>query len=442
LWNARSGDQLHAFNGYSNQHSSLVAVRSVAFNADGSLLASGSEDRTVVVWDVHQERPLGEPLSGFRRPVRSVAFGPDNETLATGGGDGMVVLWDLYREHRLGQPLVARGHPVRTLAFSPHSDLLASGSDDLITLWDMHNRPSNKTLLEDGDFVRNLAFSPDGSLLASGDSNRVLLWDVAVGRVRRVFTTQDDLGLLDGIAFSPDGRFLASGYSNGAVLIQDTNNGHVVHKFSSPGGLRSLAFSADGNLAWTGKPGKIMLWDIKSNRGPQEVAVGQAAAGRRSLAEAMAFSSDGKYLAIGMNDALGNPNYNAVILWDVRAARRLGEPLLAESRITGVAFSPDSANLVSGTEDGMDMRDIASGQLLGKLSTDDISSLAYSPDGTMLASSTYGESTPIILWNPTLAFWKEQACAVANRNLTPVEWSRFIGGDPSKEPTCTNILIQ
>jgi WD40 repeat protein len=73
-------------------------VNSVAFAPDGRTLATGSDDTTVILWDLTdpaRPRQLGPPLTGFNGSVDSVVFVPDGRTLATGSADNTVILWDL-----------------------------------------------------------------------------------------------------------------------------------------------------------------------------------------------------------------------------------------------------------------------------------------------------------------------------------------------------------
>jgi WD40 repeat protein len=109
------------------------------------MLASGNDDRTILLWDVNDPaRPklLGAPLTGHTDFVWGVAFSPDGKTLASGSGDDTIILWDVSdpaRAKTLGAPLTGHSDAVWGVAFSPDGKTLASGSgDDTIILWDVN----------------------------------------------------------------------------------------------------------------------------------------------------------------------------------------------------------------------------------------------------------------------------------------------------------------
>jgi hypothetical protein len=156
-------------------------VRSVAFSADGTRLASGSVDRTVRLWDAATGAPL-QTLEGHTDSVTSVAFSADGTRLASGSGDRTVRLWDAAT----GAPLqTLEGHTglVRSVAFSADGTRLASGSDDrTVRLWDAATGAPLQTLEGHTEWVRSVVFSADGTRLASGsDDGTVRLWDAATG---------------------------------------------------------------------------------------------------------------------------------------------------------------------------------------------------------------------------------------------------------------------
>ncbi|KAG8917975.1 hypothetical protein FRC00_013008 [Tulasnella sp. 408] len=78
---------------------------SIAFYPDGKLLASGSEDNIIRLWDAKTGAPVGEPLRGHDDGVNSIAFSPDGKLLASGSEDNTIRLWDAKTGAPVGEPL-------------------------------------------------------------------------------------------------------------------------------------------------------------------------------------------------------------------------------------------------------------------------------------------------------------------------------------------------
>ncbi|MDX1993224.1 MAG: WD40 repeat domain-containing protein [bacterium] len=110
-------------------------VNQVVFSADGMLLASAANDASVYVWQVDDGSLVYQAKHDGQRPVKAAAFSPLESLLATGSSDRLVRLWDVPNRKLLG---ALEGHSlgVETVAFSPDGLLLASGSaDQEIRLW-------------------------------------------------------------------------------------------------------------------------------------------------------------------------------------------------------------------------------------------------------------------------------------------------------------------
>jgi WD40 repeat protein len=137
------------------------------------LLASGSEDKTVKLWDVASGREL-RTLCGHSSFVLSVAFSPDGRILASGSWDGTVKLWDVASGREL-RTLSGHSSFVLSVAFSPDGRILASASDDkTVKLWDVASGRELRTLSGHSSAVLSVAFSPDGRMLASGSGDKTV----------------------------------------------------------------------------------------------------------------------------------------------------------------------------------------------------------------------------------------------------------------------------
>ncbi|RJE26741.1 NACHT domain protein, partial [Aspergillus sclerotialis] len=191
-------------------HSGIV--NSVTFSPNGRLLASGSSDRTVRLWDP-AAGVLQQTLEGHALPVSSVAFSPDGRLLASGSDDKTVRLW-VPVTGALQRTLEGHLGRVNSVAFSPDGWLLASSSfDKTVRLWDTATGALQQTLEGDALPVSSVVFSPNGRLLASGSSDRtVRLWDTATGALQQ--TLEGHSRKAYSVNFSPDGRLLTSGSSD------------------------------------------------------------------------------------------------------------------------------------------------------------------------------------------------------------------------------------
>jgi eukaryotic-like serine/threonine-protein kinase len=188
-------------------------------NPAGTLLASGSFEGPVRLWDVATGREVAR-LDGHHKESKDVTFHPEGSLLATAGEDGTVRLWDIATRATVA---VLRGHTdiVYRVAFSADGKLLASCSDDkTIRLWDAQTHQPLGAISV-GSIVYCVAFSPDGTRLAAGcRDNTVRLFDVACRQ--QVAELRGHTDYVHAVAWSPDGTRLVSGSGDHTVRIWDS----------------------------------------------------------------------------------------------------------------------------------------------------------------------------------------------------------------------------
>ena len=237
-----------------------AAVFSVSFSPDGTLLASGSWDGTVKVWDVETETNIAT-LDEHTDAVSSVSFSPDGTLLASGSWDGTVKVWDVETETNIAT-LDEHMGAVFSVSFSPDGTLLASGSwDETVKVWDVATETNIATLDEHMGAVFSVSFSPDGTLLASGSwDGTVKVWDVAT---RQNIATFPHTAEVLSVSFSTNGEILASGSWDGTVKLWDVETRQNITTLPHGAGVFSVSFSRDGTLLASGSAdGAVKLWDV------------------------------------------------------------------------------------------------------------------------------------------------------------------------------------
>ena len=191
-------------------------VFAVAFSPDGATLATAGESNSVGLWDVATGKWRAS-LRGRRDwddspfyagdliyPVRSVAFSADGMILASCSSyEKAVHLWtpssgELMSTLPLGDP----AHKGTSVAFSPDgSDLASASTDNIVRLWDVASG-SVQTVLEHSSEIRSLAISPDGSTVAKAERGGIRLWEAASGQLKAALPSDEYANL---VAFSPGG---------------------------------------------------------------------------------------------------------------------------------------------------------------------------------------------------------------------------------------------
>jgi WD40 repeat protein len=349
LWDPATGERVHAL-----RANTWAYVTGAAFLRDGATLVVGTFDGRMAVWDTTTSEQTRN-LYGHTGSAVSVAFFSDGATLASaagntvvrmgegislsdGSGSATLVLWDVATGWPRGMH-ADPNHAAFSAVFTRDGSSLAFGTvDGTVLLWDVAAGELAHTLAGHAGRVYGLAFSPDGATLASGaEDGTVVLWDAAAGRALR--TLKGHHSWVTSLAFSADGSTLAAGTSERNVVLWKVKTGKRLHTLETSGKyVTHVAFSPDGStLASKSYGGYLDLWDPAAGTYESEIVVGQVTG--------MAFSPDGRILALGKR--------GRVAVLDAATLEQVHELVgNTETAYGSVAFSPDGSTLAAGAEDG------------------------------------------------------------------------------------------
>ncbi|WP_055074966.1 WD40 repeat domain-containing protein [Pseudanabaena sp. 'Roaring Creek'] len=369
IYNIREANRLE---GHSN------GVRSVAFSPDGKIIASGSFDNSIKLWNLEGKEL--QTLTGHSNGVRSVAFSPDGKTIASGSFDKSIKLWNL--EGKELRTLTGHSNAVLSIAFSPNGKTIASSSSDkTIKLWNLEGKELQ--MLNVHSTVLSVTFSPDGKIIASGSSDKTIkLWNLE-GKELQTLTGHSNDVL--SVAFSPDGKTIASGSDDNSIKLWNLEGKELQTLTGHSNKVRSVAFSPDGKtIASSGFDKSIKLWNLEG----KEL---QTLTGHSNRVRSITFSPDGKTIASGSSD-------KSIKLWNLEG-KEIQMFRGHSNDVRSVAISPDGKTIVSGSSDNSIKLWNREGKEVRMLTghSSGINSVAFSPDGKTIASGSYDKS--IKLWN-------------------------------------------
>jgi WD40 repeat protein len=358
-----------------------ATVASAAWSPDGTRIALGTMDGRLLGWQPGGDAapaPAGAALDRVAHgaAIWDVAFSPDGRRLASASADGTVAIHDLVNAVA-ASTITGHESAVYGVAFAPDGALLATASRDrTIRLWNAQTLAEAGVLRGHEGTVYSVRFSPQGDRLVSASQDgTVRVWSVADRREERVIAAATGRTRIFRATFSPDASLIAAAGEDGLAQVWRAD-GTPVQRLRHPQRVNAVGFLAAGTqLATASGDGLLRIWDV---------ATGRETARRRGHADgimALAIRPDSAAVVTGSDDETAR-------VWN---ATDDGEPLLRFSdRAQALAISGDGTQLAAGCATG-EVRIVDTATLAERLSftteSKRVNSLAFAPDSRVVVAA-------------------------------------------------------
>ena len=375
IWDRLKGNLVQTYNGHTK------TVSTVDCSYDMSLIASGSWDESIIVWERKTGNEVLKIDSAHRRGVRKVLMSKDSSKILSAGDDSRLKLWErttgklirFFEGHsgnincccfnrdesfivsgacdrlikiwetstgNLVKTLKGHNGYVTSVILSRDENIiLSSGYDGKVKLWEKNSGLEVKNFDRHKKAIYGLAFSPNETCIMSGsEDSTIKLWTFSV--LSNLKNYESHQNIVNGVAFSPDSKLFLSCSADKTIKLWNTENGNLLQTFENNNRVNSVTFSKDGNSFIGGlADGTLNLWDritgklIRSFKG--------------NHGNCNDILSPDENIILGINA----PDEKSMILWDKNTGQELQILRGHNDKMTSAVFSKDGEYILSCSQD-------------------------------------------------------------------------------------------
>ena len=375
-------------------------VFALDISPDGRTILSGSDDKTLILWDIETGEMLKQ-LEGHTTWLNDAVFSPDGQ-LAASVSDEMAILWDVPTGRMIRQ---FDGHKenISRVAFSPDGQSMVTsgrGDDSILIHWDVVSGEIIQQF-ESNSRVQGLEFTPDGSaLLSTSSDGLIVLWAVETGEIIYELNLNNEnlgvpLGSVRTPAISPDGLTAVIATEDFGIFLWDLSTGTLLQRHEISGGTGAVTFHPhNGTVLVGGVRGTLMTLDLQTGD------ILDTLRGHNNPVNKVVITPNGRYAVTASGD-------KTLRLWELERGQVIRRFAAPDAFLREVDLGPDGRTALSASTDGsVTLWDVERGEMIRRFTDDQpATAVTYSPDGqTALIGTGYRfaekvEPGHIILWD-------------------------------------------
>lgn len=287
-------------------------ISALAWNRDGTLLATSSKEDGVKLWAMPDGAAVAE-LHTRNTDPSDLAFSPDGHSLAVANWSGALELWDLGE---LRPRAMHRDHEgaVQSLAYTPDGGLLLSGGQDgTIYVYETRAQKLRGRITAMPAAVYAMAFSPDGKRLACSAGSKVQIRETGTWQPLRALEAHTKP--VTSLAWSPDGRSIATGGEDGLVILWDAEKGLASKKIPASLSVQDLAWNGSGDSIAAGLgDGLMRVWNADNGEKLRDWKCERCSPGASSL---VSFNAGATSVAVGNRNVVARDVASGSYIFEV-----------------------------------------------------------------------------------------------------------------------------